>query len=86
MHEDEDDLGVFSLEEYRVMSGTQGLVMWTFFLGCVGALSFAVYSTYPDKPSAPKTYEGGLEAELGGSGALRVSRMSGAMITMANTI
>jgi len=86
VHEDEDELGIFSLEEYRVMSGTQGLIMWTFFLSCVGALSFAVYSTYPDKPSAPKTYEGGLEAELGGSGALRVSRVSDIVITRANMI
>lgn len=71
VHEDEDILGIFSLEEYTVMSGRQGTIMWAFFLSCVGALSFAVYATYPDKPSAPKTYEGGLEAELGGSGALR---------------
>ncbi|KAK5095176.1 hypothetical protein LTR70_003666 [Exophiala xenobiotica] len=71
LHEDEDEMGVFSLEEYTVMSGRMGVAMWTFFLGCVGALSFGVYATYPDRPSAPRTFEGGLEAELGGPGAPR---------------
>lgn len=55
------------------MTGKMGLAMWTFFLTCLGGLSYAVYSTYPDRPSAPKEYEDGLEAELGGPGALRVS-------------
>lgn len=55
------------------MSGKMGMAMWAFFLSCVGGLSYAVYATLPDRPSAPKEYEGGLEAELGGSGALRVS-------------
>lgn len=73
VHEDEDILGIFSLEEYTVMSQRMGLAMWAFFLSCVGGVSFAVYSTYPDRPSAPKEYPGGLEAELGGPGALRVS-------------
>lgn len=66
-------MGVFSLEEYNIMTGKMGMAMWAFFLGCVGTLSFAVYSTYPDRPSAPRTFEGGLEEELGGPGALRVS-------------
>lgn len=57
------------------MTSGQGALMWGFFLGCVGVLSYAVYATLPDRPSAPKTYEGGLEAELGGSGALRVSQI-----------
>jgi hypothetical protein len=29
--------------------------------------------TYPDKPSAPREFEGGLENELGGPNAVRVS-------------
>lgn len=65
---------MFSLEEYTVMSGRMGMAMWAFFLSCVGGVGFAVYTTYPDRPSAPKVYEGGLDAELGGSGAARVSR------------
>ena len=76
MHEDEDMMGIFSLEEYTVMSGKMGMAMWGLFLSCLGGLSFAVYSTYPDRPSAPKEYPGGLEEELGGPGALRVSTRS----------
>ncbi|KAK5938746.1 hypothetical protein PMZ80_008938 [Knufia obscura] len=74
VHEDEDIMGIFSLEEYNVMTGKMGMAMWAFFLGCVGALSFGVYATYPDRPSAPRTFEGGLEEELGGPGALRAFR------------
>jgi NADH dehydrogenase (ubiquinone) 1 beta subcomplex subunit 8 len=48
-------------------------VMWLGFLGCVGALSLGVYLTYPDRPAVPKEYEGGLDRELGGMGAVRVS-------------
>lgn len=56
------------------MSGKMGMVMWGMFLSILGGLSFAVYTTYPDRPSAPKEFPGGLEEELGGSGALRVSQ------------
>jgi len=84
VHEDEDEMGVFSLEEYTVMSGKMGVAMWTFFLGCVGALSFGVYATYPDRPSAPRTFEGGLEAELGGPGAPRVRLLNPLALTFAN--
>lgn len=73
VHEDEDRLGIFSLEEYNVMTGKRGFAMWGLFVACVGGLFTAVYMTYPDRPSAPKEYPGGLEEELGGSGALRVS-------------
>lgn len=38
-------------------------------LGMCGVVSLY----YPDKVSVPKQYEGGLEAELGGPGAVRVS-------------
>lgn len=56
------------------MTGSMGMAMWGLFLSCVGVLGGAVYLTYPDRPSAPKEYPEGLEAELGGSGALRVSK------------
>lgn len=54
------------------MSSAKGAAMWAFFLSCIGALSYGVYLTYPDRPSAPKTYEDGLDRELGGPGSLRV--------------
>lgn len=57
------------------MTPTQALALWSAFLICVGGLSYAVYLTYPDRPSAPKIYEGGLDRELGGAGSARVSHI-----------
>jgi hypothetical protein len=54
------------------MTPARGALMWTGFISCVLGLSFAAYNLYPDRPSAPKEYLDGLEAELGGPGALRV--------------
>ena len=47
--------------------------MWGGFISCVLAVYYGVYATLPDRPSAPKEYVDGLEAELGGPGAVRVS-------------
>jgi hypothetical protein len=55
------------------MSPARAGIMWLGFLGCIGALSYAVYATMPDYPVFPKEYEGGLDRELGGMGAVRVS-------------
>lgn len=50
-----------------------------FQLGCfvsvVLALCGVVSFIYPDKPSAPRTFPGGLDRELGGPRALLVSWM-----------
>jgi NADH dehydrogenase (ubiquinone) 1 beta subcomplex subunit 8 len=43
------------------------------FIATVFGLCAAVGTIYPDKLSAPKTYPDGLEAELGGKGAMLVS-------------
>ncbi len=42
-------------------------------MAAVFGLCGIVSMTYPDKPSAPREFEGGLEKELGGPNALRVS-------------
>ena len=55
------------------MSPARAGVMWIGFISIVLGLLYAVKATYPDKPSAPKEYEGGLDQELGGPGSLRVS-------------
>lgn len=47
--------------------------MWGGFISIVVGLYYAVALTAPPKPSLPKEYEGGLERELGGPGAVRVS-------------
>lgn len=54
------------------MSSGRGLVLWAGFIGSVMAVYYAVKATYPDRPSAPKEYPGGLDEELGGPGAARV--------------
>lgn len=55
-----------------MMTPAKGALMWAGFISIVLGLSYAVKATYPDRPSAPKEYVDGLEAELGGPGALRV--------------
>lgn len=73
VHEDNDILGIFSLEEYTHMSPGRGLLLWSGFIATILGLGYAVSQTYPDRPSAPKEYPGGLETELGGPRAPRVS-------------
>ena len=73
MHEDNDILGMFSLEEYTHMKPARAFLLWGGFIATVLGLSFAVRQSYPDIPSAPKEYPDGLETELGGPHALRVS-------------
>ena len=73
VHEDNDILGIFSPEEYTYTTPGKAF----FQLGCFAAAVFGLCGIvsvyYPDKPSVPKTYPGGLEAELGGPGAVSVS-------------
>jgi NADH dehydrogenase (ubiquinone) 1 beta subcomplex subunit 8 len=73
VHEDNDILGMFSPEEYT--HATPGTAF--FQLGCFAAavlgLCGVVAMYYPDTPAAPREFEDGLERELGGPGALRVS-------------
>ena len=47
--------------------------MWAGFISCVLGLSYAVSVNFPGKPSVPTEYPEGLERELGGPGAVRVS-------------
>ena len=76
VHEDHDILGMLSPEEHTHVSTGKAL----FFIGCsalvVFGISGAVYFVYPDKPSAPRRFPGGLERELGGPNSVRVSSFS----------
>ena len=45
------------------------------FIATVLGLCGVVYLTYPDQPAVPRTFPGGLEEELGGKGAVRVSHI-----------
>ncbi|RYN86794.1 hypothetical protein AA0120_g8058 [Alternaria tenuissima] len=69
-HEDNDILGVLALHDYNHFSPQWGFVLMGTFIATVFGLCAAVGTVYPDKLSAPKTYPDGLEAELGGKGAL----------------
>jgi NADH dehydrogenase (ubiquinone) 1 beta subcomplex subunit 8 len=73
VHEDNDILGMFSLHEYTHMSPARALLLWGGFISAILGLSYVIKQYYPDKPSAPKEYPDGLETELGGPHALRVS-------------
>ena len=75
MHEDNDILGVFSPEiETHVTPGKAAFLLGSFITVVLGACGIvSVY--YPDKPSAPRTFPGGLDRELGGPGALLVRLM-----------
>ncbi|KAF2661937.1 hypothetical protein K491DRAFT_686920 [Lophiostoma macrostomum CBS 122681] len=70
-HEDEDILGVLSLHDYNHFTPGWGAVLLGTFVASVFGLCGAVSLFYPDKISVPKSYEGGLEAELGGPQAVR---------------
>ncbi|EHY54771.1 hypothetical protein HRR83_004100 [Exophiala dermatitidis] len=71
VHEDNEVLGMFALEDYNHMTPARGLLLWAGFISVILGLSYAVTVTYPGKPSAPKEYPGGLDRELGGPGAVR---------------
>jgi NADH dehydrogenase (ubiquinone) 1 beta subcomplex subunit 8 len=72
VHEDNDIMGMFSPEDYRHVTPGTAWFQLSCFAAAVFALCGAVYVTYPDKPSAPRTFPGGLEEELGGPGAVPV--------------
>lgn len=73
VHEDNDILGMFSLEEYTHSTPGKAVFQIGCFVAAVFALCGVVALYYPDKPSAPREFEGGLERELGGPTAVRVS-------------
>jgi len=73
VHEDNDILGVFSTENYTHFTPGWGLVLMGTFVASVLGLCGVVKVLYPDSPTVPRRYEGGLERELGGSKTLSVS-------------
>ena len=73
VHEDNDILGMFSPEEYTHVTPGTAILQLTCFVGVVLGLCGVVSLFYPDTPAVPREFEGGLERELGGPGALRVS-------------
>ncbi|KAF1825411.1 uncharacterized protein K489DRAFT_421695 [Dissoconium aciculare CBS 342.82] len=67
VHEDNDILGVFSPDEYTHFKPGWGAVLFGSFVASVGVLCAVVYQLYPDQPAVSRTFEGGLDRELGGA-------------------
>ncbi|MCJ1353024.1 MAG: hypothetical protein MMC33_003008 [Icmadophila ericetorum] len=70
VHEDNDILGMFSLEEYTHFKPGKAIFLVSCFVATVFGLCGVVSLYYPDKPSAPRAFPGGLDVELGGPGAI----------------
>ncbi|KAK1753344.1 putative NADH:ubiquinone oxidoreductase 20.1kD subunit [Echria macrotheca] len=71
VHEDHDMMGMFSPYEYTWTTAGKGALQIGAFVAVFLSVIYAVKLTYPDKPSYPREFEGGLEKELGGAGAVR---------------
>ncbi|KAI0482537.1 hypothetical protein GGR56DRAFT_620361 [Xylariaceae sp. FL0804] len=71
VHEDYDVLGMLSPHEYTWISPGKGALQMGAFVATTLGLCWLVAQVYPDRPSYPREYEGGLERELGGPGAIR---------------
>ncbi|KAL8713216.1 MAG: hypothetical protein Q9220_002737 [cf. Caloplaca sp. 1 TL-2023] len=70
VHEDQDILGMFSPHEYTHFTAGKGFFLLGCFAATVLGLCGVVRVYYPDRPSAPRTFPGGLDRELGGEGVL----------------
>lgn len=70
VHEENEILGVFSPEQYTHVTPRKGLFQIGAFIATFLTLCGVVSLYYPDKPSVPQTYPGGLEKELGGARAV----------------
>jgi NADH dehydrogenase (ubiquinone) 1 beta subcomplex subunit 8 len=73
VHEDNDMLGIFSTYDYTWTTPGKGLVMMGTFITVFLSVCYLSSLTYPDKPSAPREFEHGLEKALGGAGTVKVS-------------
>ena len=75
VHEDNDILGMFSPEEYTHFKPGWGAVCLGTFVATFLGLVAVVGVYYPDMPAVRRGYEGGLDRELGGEGAVLVSQI-----------
>ncbi|ROW00032.1 hypothetical protein VPNG_08360 [Cytospora leucostoma] len=66
VHEDYDQLGLFSTYVYNWVSPQKGLWQIATFVATLFSVLYVIKLTYPDKPAYPREFEGGLQRELGG--------------------
>ncbi|KAI1125922.1 hypothetical protein F5Y10DRAFT_245922 [Nemania abortiva] len=71
VHEDHDLLGMFSPYEYTWVNSRTAFMQIGAFIATFVGVCWVVGRLYPDKQSFPREFEGGLERELGGPGAVR---------------
>ena len=76
VHEDYDQLGMFTPYEYTWTTPGKGLAQIGAFIATFLSVCYIVKLTYPDRVTVPREFEDGLEKELGGPGAVRVSFFS----------
>ena len=61
---------MFSPEDYNFYTPAQCFSLIGCFVAVFVGLMGVVKMTYPDRPAVDRGYEGGLDRELGGKGAL----------------
>lgn len=64
---------MFSTHDYTWVTPKKGFAQFAVFVATILSVVYAAKLTYPDRPAYPREFEGGLEKELGGSGARRAS-------------
>lgn len=67
---------MFTPEEYTHVTPGKGGMQFGMFIAAILTVVGVISLNYPDKQSAPREFEGGLERELGGPNAIRVSLVS----------
>jgi NADH dehydrogenase (ubiquinone) 1 beta subcomplex subunit 8 len=74
VHEDNDILGVFSLEEYNQWGPGKAARWFLGYFTAIGTFAGGIYYfAYPQKPGVKRDFPNGLETELGGPRAMIVS-------------
>lgn len=63
---------MFTTYDYTWISPGKGALQLGAFIALFVTVCFGIKQVYPDQPAYPREFEGGLEKELGGKGALRV--------------
>ncbi|KAI2626351.1 hypothetical protein GGS21DRAFT_270306 [Xylaria nigripes] len=71
VHEDNDTLGMFTPHDYTWVGPRKAFAQVGTFIAVFLGVCWVVGRVYPDKPSFPREFEGGLQRELGGPGAVR---------------
>lgn len=75
---------MFTPYEYTWVSPAKGAFQCAVFIAAFLALCYSVRAVYPDRKSYPREFPDGLEKELGGAGAVRVSSPPGSVYSKSD--